>query len=88
MTFLTSDNLLWLLVGLAAALLLFYSYVLRSETLRDRRMRPYQFVLLWILRLSAAAIALVVLARPASDLTRTETRLPIRRRFDRRIDSA
>ncbi|QDU96136.1 hypothetical protein [Lignipirellula cremea] len=76
MTSLTSpQGLLWIGIA-AAALLVFYTFVLVREGRSAARLNGGQTALLWLLRLGVAAIALVALARPAVQHVRTETRLP------------
>lgn len=77
MTTLTSREMLPVLVGFAIAILLFYSYVFRHESRQQERPSVFRTLLLWAIRLSAAALAFVALARPAYEEIKTEERLPV-----------
>jgi hypothetical protein len=77
MTTLTSPDLLLLLSALALALLAFYSFVLFRETRREYRLSPLRSAALWLLRCTAALLALATLFRPAYQYVRTEERLPV-----------
>lgn len=77
MTPLTSREMLPVLIGFAIAIFLFYSYIFRQERRQQERSSVIRTLLLWVLRLGAAGLAFVALARPAYEETETEERLPI-----------
>ena len=73
-TFLTSQTMVVLLAVLLVALVIFYWRVYRIE---GRRLTPNQRRLLWALRLTVGALILLMLSRPALNMVRTRTRLPV-----------
>lgn len=77
MTTLTSQGMLSLLLAVAAALAVFYGFVLRREGRQDRRLSGRQIAVLWLLRCGVALLALATLARPAYRRVHTEERLPV-----------
>lgn len=77
MTTLSSREMMVVLIGCAIATFLFYSYVFRQEGRQQERPSPLRTLLLWAIRLGAAGLAFVALARPAYEETQTETRLPV-----------
>ncbi len=77
MTTLTSREMLPVLIGFAVAILFLYSYVLRQESRQQERPSVFRTLLLWAIRLGAAGLAFVALARPAYEETKTEERLPV-----------
>jgi len=74
---LASPETILILGLLAVAVVVFYTFVLYRETRREYRLTSGQTAILWSLRIGAALLALVALARPAYQHTRTEERLPV-----------
>ncbi len=77
MTTLTSREMLPVLIAFAVAIFVFYSYLLRQESRQQERPSVLCTLLLWALRLGAAGLAFVALARPAYEEVKTEERLPV-----------
>lgn len=77
MTSLSSPGTILALTIFGLAIVLFYSFVIYRETKRDYRLSWRQSAIIWLLRAGAASLALVALARPAYQHTKTETRLPV-----------
>ncbi len=77
MTTLTSKELLPALITVAIVLLVFYGYVLKQESRQQERPSGFRTFLLWLIRLAAAGLVFVALARPAYEETLTEERLPV-----------
>ncbi|MDA1013302.1 MAG: hypothetical protein O3A00_02490, partial [Planctomycetota bacterium] len=74
---LTSQDIFPVLIGFAVPIFLFYSYVFRQESRQQERPSVLRTLSLWAIRLSAAALAFVALARPAYEETKTQERLPV-----------
>lgn len=76
-TTLNAGGMTPLLIALAAALALFYTWLYRREARHAHQLTWPKRWVLRLLRIAVAALALLALARPALTTTRHETRLPV-----------
>jgi len=76
-TMLTASGMGVLLLIVAAALAIFYTYLYRREARQTHGLAPNQQRILRILRIAVAVLALLALSRPAITLVKHETRTPV-----------
>jgi uncharacterized membrane protein len=76
-TILASQALTLLLLVVAVGLAFLYAYFYRREAQQARRLTPRQKRLLWMLRIGAAIMAVLAIARPALTVVQTQKRLPV-----------